>query len=598
MGELQMPEHTEIETLADYVASRSDAAFGRLVAQHIDMVFGCALRRCGDRQLSEEISQNVFAILARKAHKLKAGSGLAGWLHKTTLYETKKALRGESRRNRKMKALAEHTRTQNENNDATGAASSDVLPQVDEAIDELPDADRHLLLMRYFEGKNFREIAQATGKSEAASQKQASRALDKLSRVLKRRGVVATGTAIGTILATESAKAAPAGIAAAVTSGAAAGATTVSTSILISNAIQTMTYAKTKIAIVAAAAAAVPIGVQWNAIGNLKEDVTTYQKREIEYVQQGERLTKLEKQIEAIPQDLLALYSSDATLDNLGSAGSPDVILANLQRLKDKKLTALGGRSGTVSASQGGLTEGDSEGETLEDLASSALANYSDLMKNPSMRALVRQQMEGQLEVSHGNFIRHITDDEVKQAQIKKILLDQRMAFAEEGTDQNRDRELTIADEEFDQQLRDLMGEAGWEKFERFEASAPERQELSSFRDVLEENGATLTFETEQQLMAIMYEERMNHDYLTIASDLLTTTGDSPTEITSADAMRSHFENQRVINTKIRARVSSILDAEQLATFEEHQNSHLEMVEQSVELSHRVLQQVTEDSDE
>ena len=40
----------------------------------------------------------------------------------------------------------------------------------DEAIDELPEGDRRLILLHYFEGRSFREISVSVGKSEAASQ--------------------------------------------------------------------------------------------------------------------------------------------------------------------------------------------------------------------------------------------------------------------------------------------------------------------------------------------------------------------------------------------------------------------------------------------
>ena len=78
-----MASDNEQTLLRDFVENRSDRAFGRLVSIHINMVFACAMRRTGDAGLSEEISQTVFTILARKAHRLDGRGGLAGWLHKT-----------------------------------------------------------------------------------------------------------------------------------------------------------------------------------------------------------------------------------------------------------------------------------------------------------------------------------------------------------------------------------------------------------------------------------------------------------------------------------------------------------------------------------
>ena len=60
-----MPAKTEHDLLAAYVAERSDEAFRGLVDFHLKLVFGCAMRRTGDAGLAEEVSQNVFTILAR-----------------------------------------------------------------------------------------------------------------------------------------------------------------------------------------------------------------------------------------------------------------------------------------------------------------------------------------------------------------------------------------------------------------------------------------------------------------------------------------------------------------------------------------------------
>ena len=72
-----MASDNEQTLLRDFVENRSDRAFGRLVSIHINMVFACAMRRTGDAGLAEEISQTVFTILARKAHRLDGQIGRA-----------------------------------------------------------------------------------------------------------------------------------------------------------------------------------------------------------------------------------------------------------------------------------------------------------------------------------------------------------------------------------------------------------------------------------------------------------------------------------------------------------------------------------------
>lgn len=96
--------HDEV-LLREFVESRSEDAFRQLVERYTGLVFGVALRCTGSRELSEEISQNVFTIFAAKAARLSAQDSLAPWLHRTAFFEATKLRRAESRRMTRMNKL-------------------------------------------------------------------------------------------------------------------------------------------------------------------------------------------------------------------------------------------------------------------------------------------------------------------------------------------------------------------------------------------------------------------------------------------------------------------------------------------------------------
>jgi DNA-directed RNA polymerase specialized sigma24 family protein len=69
----------DADLLRAFVREGSESAFRSLTERHVDLVFGTALRRTGHREAAQEITQNVFIALARKAAWLQVRRSLAGW---------------------------------------------------------------------------------------------------------------------------------------------------------------------------------------------------------------------------------------------------------------------------------------------------------------------------------------------------------------------------------------------------------------------------------------------------------------------------------------------------------------------------------------
>src|SRR4051812_14887329 len=157
--------------LRAFAESGSEAAFGQLVTQYVDLVFSTALRRVeGDSHRAEDIVQTVFTDLARKAKTLPAHVMLGGWLHHHCCFVASNFRRTETRRAaREREAVAMETLHPHE------SSWPDLAPQLDEAIEQLDREDRNAILLRFFERKDFRSIGEALGASENAAQKRVAR---------------------------------------------------------------------------------------------------------------------------------------------------------------------------------------------------------------------------------------------------------------------------------------------------------------------------------------------------------------------------------------------------------------------------------------
>jgi RNA polymerase sigma factor (sigma-70 family) len=265
--------------LAAYLDSgRQEACFIALVERLGGIVFTSALRRTGNRALTEEITQNVFALLARKAPSLRSHPNLSAWIFRTTQLESAKTMRSEKRHQRKLDAFASEQASAGAADDTT-AVWREALPALDASLDQLPEKDRALVIQRFFERKRFAEIASSTGRSEAACKMQVKRALEKLATLLRSRGVALSVPVIATGLSAEFAKAAPLA-SSALASQALAASAGVSSSTLLTNTLLTMSTAKSS-ALTAAAVVALslfPLIHQQSEAAKLRAEIAALEK--------------------------------------------------------------------------------------------------------------------------------------------------------------------------------------------------------------------------------------------------------------------------------------------------------------------------------
>ena len=292
---------TESQQLLDaYVKTGSESAFQELVTRYVDLVYSAAVRLVnGDTHLAEDVSQTVFADLARMARTLSEEVMLGGWLHRHTCFVASKMVRTERRRQLRERQAVE----MNAHPDHSAANLALVAPILDDAINQLGSDDRAAILLRFFEQHDFRSVGETLGSNEEAARKRVSRALDKLHVLLKNRGVVFSATGLAAALSAQAVTAAPAGLAISISGAALASAATGGATALTVLKIMSMT--KLKVGIVSAMVAAgitIPLIMQHQAQTKLRQENEALRQKAGQSDQlaaENERLAKLEAQASA-----------------------------------------------------------------------------------------------------------------------------------------------------------------------------------------------------------------------------------------------------------------------------------------------------------
>lgn len=203
---------TDDQLLCRFVDEHSEAAFTELVQRHLPLVRATALRRVGgDAHAADDVTQQVFVALARKAAALRGHATLAGWLYTATHHATADWVRREQRR--KQREIAASSMHPSESPADTSADAERLRPLLDDALVTLKPDEREAIVLRFFSGRTFSEIGATLTLSEEAARKRVDRALEKLHATMLRRGVTSTVAALGGALSAASVQPVSAGLA-------------------------------------------------------------------------------------------------------------------------------------------------------------------------------------------------------------------------------------------------------------------------------------------------------------------------------------------------------------------------------------------------
>lgn len=186
-------------------AQRGDTvAYGRLVGATQRMVASVALAVTRDVHTSEDIAQETFLTAWQRIGQLGNPQSFLPWLRQVARNRAIDHVRAQRYRETPvdpLDALAAVAASP-QHGPAEQFVTDQDARQLAEALDEIPETSRDVLLLYYREGEDTREVAALLGITEAAVRKRLQRGRDSLrAEWLRRFADVARGTAPGVAFA-------------------------------------------------------------------------------------------------------------------------------------------------------------------------------------------------------------------------------------------------------------------------------------------------------------------------------------------------------------------------------------------------------------
>lgn len=153
-------------------------SFGLLYRRYHNPIVALAYAQVGDRHLAEDAAQEAFAIACQDLGSLRDPEKFGPWLGGICRNVTRQMIRKKSR-----VAPASETMT-----DESDAGESEQSEAVRRAVWQLPENERELIVMRYFDGFSQAKISDVLGISPSAVNGRLVRAKRKVAELLKRDG--------------------------------------------------------------------------------------------------------------------------------------------------------------------------------------------------------------------------------------------------------------------------------------------------------------------------------------------------------------------------------------------------------------------------
>ena len=160
---LTVREETSVETdaLLGRLKASDPRAFETLVVAYQHRVFGIALRMMRDPVEAEDVAQEVFLRAHRGIERFRGEAKISTWLYAITSRVCLNRLASPARRRRVDDDDAIASMPSAEADPAAEAARGELEAALHQAIAELSDDRRLVVILRDIEGLTYEEIAEA-----------------------------------------------------------------------------------------------------------------------------------------------------------------------------------------------------------------------------------------------------------------------------------------------------------------------------------------------------------------------------------------------------------------------------------------------------
>lgn len=158
-------------------------AFEKLVRHYQKILYYHIRRMVQTHEDTDDILQNVFISVWRNIEKFREESSLKTWLYKIATNESLTFLANQKKRGFQDLEQMENTLGHSTSN-TEDLGGDEILQKLQMAINELPEKQKLVFNMRYYDELSFRDISEILGTSEGGLKANYHHAVNKIEAFL------------------------------------------------------------------------------------------------------------------------------------------------------------------------------------------------------------------------------------------------------------------------------------------------------------------------------------------------------------------------------------------------------------------------------
>ncbi len=168
---------------AEAARKGNQLAFRVLVERHSRAVFRLAFRMTGNEQDAEDMLQETFLRAFKQLHRFDGRASFGTWLYRIAANCSLDLIR--ARRVRREQQPGPDATASPEPSPERVTRGKQLAGLLDQALDQLSEAERTAFVLRHFEGCTIEEIAKVLGVRNSAAKQSVFRAVQKLRCALE-----------------------------------------------------------------------------------------------------------------------------------------------------------------------------------------------------------------------------------------------------------------------------------------------------------------------------------------------------------------------------------------------------------------------------